>query len=151
MRYLALIFSLLLSAPSLAQTSTQQQSSSTRRVSNAPVPAADFESLKLQKEQELTDLMQQYASSHPGSKDVVKDQIQMTLFTLFDLGITKKEIQANKLKEQLSVLESDEAFAAKTDELEALKDTLIEVESSLRFRRENRERIVHRKLGQIID
>lgn len=151
MRYLALIFSLLLIAPSLAQTTTENQSSTTRRVSSVPVQGMDFESLRLQKEEELSELMQQYASSHPGTKEVVKEQIQLTLFTIFDLGITKKEIQANKLKQQLSLLETDEAFADRVEELAALKDTLVEVESSLKFRRENRERIVHRKLGQIVE
>lgn len=151
MRNLALILSLLLSIPSLAQTSLKEISSTTRRISNRTVPLSDFETQELQKKEELQRLILRYDSTNAASQQVIKGQIQTTLFTLFDLGITKKEVQAKTLKSQLASMKTDATYSDKNRELQSLQMALAEIENSLKFRRENRDRIVYRKLGQILD
>ena len=131
--------------------SAQAQPDKEREVpSRANMRLADFQAMKAQKEMDMGIILSQYKKETDQSeRRSLLSELEKTLYALFDIGVRQKEMEVAKLQEQLEQMKSNEAFQGKSTRIKDLEASLAKVEGSLNFRKQNRDRIVQKRLGEL--
>ncbi|MEM7660304.1 MAG: hypothetical protein AAF399_29630 [Bacteroidota bacterium] len=153
MRLLVLFFACTLSLPLFSQTITADSqmsvSTSHRRVAK-PGAAPTLSSLKISKEQELKQYLSRYETESGDMKSETVPQIRAVLYQLLDLSLKEQQEEANLLLQRLHQLEQDPTLSDQKEYILQLKQTLDSVENKIQFRQENRDRIVERRLTELL-
>lgn len=103
------------------------------------------------KETEVSRLIGYYAEAPAAERETLRPQVYLLLRDLFDLNLGTLEAEMRQLQQQLESLESSQAYEDHSTDIQLLKSTLADVEARLRFRRENRDRIVQQRLRELLD
>lgn len=113
--------------------------------------AAQSPSARLRQPHEaaLQQLTGQYAAAAASEKQSLREEAKSVIYVLFDLKIQQLEQDASALRQQLAELEQQPGSAQRSSELQRLRSTLSEVETALKFRRENRDAIVLKRLNEL--
>ncbi|MEZ4826597.1 MAG: hypothetical protein R3C61_09940 [Bacteroidia bacterium] len=135
-----------------AQT-THRPISSNERAASAPVAydmKSDIDIQKQNKQEVLSRLVSDYKQAPESQQKFIANQIHQTLFDLFDLSLIDLEAQAESLSGQLQKMENTPQFRTRSQDIQALQDALEKVNSSIEWRRANREKIVAKRLSEIL-
>lgn len=155
MKFMIYVFLCLLTAPSasiFAQTALRPISSNERTASTVVSYEAksDFEFQEQLKQKELNQLIKDYGLAPESQKRIIQEKIQQTLFDLFDLGLMDMEAKAMNLAEELRNMENTPQFRTRSQDIQSLQDALKKVNTSIEWRRSNRDKIVAKRLSEII-
>jgi len=145
MKYLVLPVLLLIALATSAQSITDRS----RHVSPAVHASTDMEALLSRKEAELRGLYTRYEHLSPEDQSTARHQMQALLYDIFDISLQQKQWEARALREQLEQAHTNPSHRARHDVLDSLRQTLQKVEKQLRFREENRDRIVVQRLYEL--
>ena len=146
MKFISFFLFFLLSFSLYAQ---QPGKTNQRRVSPA-YRVSNFNQQVQLKEAELNKALNQFNDAHKSLQPVLKDKVENLLYDLFDLNLQYNEEEARLLGDKILELEKDESLSEKSDEIQDYKSRLRKVETSLQFRRENRDRIVNQRLAELL-
>lgn len=113
--------------------------------------AAQSPSARLRQSHEasLQQLIGQYASAATSEKQTLREEAKSLIYVLFDLKIQQLEQDAALLRKQLADLDLQAGSAQRSADLQRLQAALSEVETALKFRRENRDAIVLKRLNEL--
>ncbi|MDX2246681.1 MAG: hypothetical protein SF052_07900 [Bacteroidia bacterium] len=153
MKFIIYVFLFLLNSPTLFAQSTLRSISSNERTPSSPVSyesAHDFELQEQLKQKELNQLIRDYGLAPDSQKKVIQEKMSQTLFDLFDLGLKDMEGKAQRLSEELESMENTPQFRTRSQDIQTLQDALKKVNTSIEFRKANREKIVNKRLSEIV-
>ncbi|MEL7341633.1 MAG: hypothetical protein AAGM67_14230 [Bacteroidota bacterium] len=102
------------------------------------------------KQKDLSSLLDAYNFASAASKTELRQQIRKNLYEQFDLSIRQKEAEIANLETQLRQLQKSEAYEQKSGEIQQLQNSLQRIEGSLDFRKANREKIVEKRLTELL-
>ncbi|MEL6652690.1 MAG: hypothetical protein AAFQ87_17960 [Bacteroidota bacterium] len=103
------------------------------------------------KQKDLGSLLDAYSFASQASKSELRQQIRKNLYEQFDLGIRQKEAEIANLETQLRQLKKSEAYEQKSGEIQQLQNSLQRIQVSLDFRKDNREKIVEKRLKELLE
>lgn len=103
------------------------------------------------KQKDLSSLLDAYTFASTASKAELRQQIRKNLYEQFDLGIRQKEAEIANLEAQLRQLQKSEAYEQKSGEIQQLQNSLQRIQVSLDFRKDNREKIVEKRLTELLE
>ena len=152
MKQFLLGFCLLLFATAsvMGQPPTNPKDSHTRNVSGSNARL----SLEYQKntlQVSIAGLLQEYGSASGSQKQQIREELERSLFAVFDIGILQKESEVAALRKQIETVKASEAYEENDREIAQLESSLQQVQSSLDFRKNNREQIVAQRLKEILE
>ncbi|MEO0470397.1 MAG: hypothetical protein AAF206_12300 [Bacteroidota bacterium] len=119
--------------------------------SRANMRLADFQAMKAQKEMDMSIILSRYQKEADQSerKSLVAE-LEKTLYALFDISLRQKEMEVAGLQDELAKMKGNEAFQGKSTRIRELEASLAKVEGSLNFRKQNRDRIVQKRMAELV-
>ncbi|MEZ4774513.1 MAG: hypothetical protein R3D00_15115 [Bacteroidia bacterium] len=156
MKFMIYVFLCLLTLPSASNFAQNalRPISSNERVASTTVSfesKSDFELQEQLKQKELNQLIKDYGQAPESQRRIIQEKIQQTLFDLFDLGLMDMEAKAMSLAEELRNMENTPQFRTRSQDIQSLQDALKKVNSSIEWRRANRDKIVAKRLFEILE
>ncbi|MFK7925008.1 MAG: hypothetical protein AB8H47_23830 [Bacteroidia bacterium] len=140
------LFCLLMLLQVQAQPPTGDKSRNSGAANRRTSLAFELES----KQGELSNLLEAYDLSTPARQEALKQKVRENLYEQFDLSIQQKEAEIANLKNQLRSLQGSEAYEQKSGEIQQLQNSLQRIQGSLDFRKNNREKIVEKRVVELL-
>lgn len=101
--------------------------------------------------QELTQHLQAYQSASGTKKEMLRAQVEQTLYEMFDLSIVIKEAEVAEINQQIEAIKNSDVYRNKNQEIEQLENALQRIQGSINFRKANRDKIVAQRLREILE
>jgi hypothetical protein len=111
--------------------------------------ATEAASARQAKEGELERILEQYAAAAPAQQESLRQQGQALIYAIFDLRLDQLESEAAALRSQIEQLSAQTASLAHSEEIQRIRQSLLDLEKVLAFRRQNRETIVRRRVEEL--
>ncbi len=144
---------LLFQIPLYAQTGLDAASNaliSQRTMQSRGLPSR-FDLEIEQKEKSLARLVARFGQANERAKEVLRKDVEQLLYKIFDLKIQAQEDDIRTINREVKAIQASNEYQHKAEDIARLKLTLQEVTNKLASRKQNRDKIVNKKLIETID
>ncbi len=145
---LTAFLSLLMFVPAKAQQAVRAVGSPRNTVTY--IKTANLEADRISREREIMDLAQRYRVAPTATQEQIRQSVRSLLFELFDLGIQAKEEETRKLSLEIAQMQRNQQFSDNSRTLQVLEEALKTIESTITYRKLNREKIVTTRLAELL-
>jgi hypothetical protein len=105
---------------------------------------------KARHDAEIARLVSQYKSAPLSEKPVIQGRLMDELYASFDLGIVAREAEVRKISAEIERMRNDDQYDDSQQSLQVLEEALKTVQTTLIYRKLNRDRIVAQRLDELI-
>lgn len=127
-------------------------SSQTRRLArDTDRSLSKIELKKYETERGVTQLIALHQKSLASARPQIREQLEKSLYTLFDLNLELLQQESRRMKFQLDQLETKTDSRTGAAEIDRLRRALNAVEGRISFRQENRVQIVSARLNELLE
>ncbi|MEM6633467.1 MAG: hypothetical protein AAF694_27585 [Bacteroidota bacterium] len=102
-----------------------------------------------QKEEAIAEKVLSYRNGDNATRLELLSEIKDLLFEVLDLKIQQKELEITLLDRELNAMQLDSVYSQKQEAIQALKESIHQVEDNLQYRKAHRNAIVLNRLREL--